>query len=107
MGKPSQPLIATETVVVDDENLGIKRKVILGQPVPPDLVDAYRAKVGDAAAEEDPGESGDGTVDYESKSVEALEELADERGLEVEGSGQGGNVLKQDLVDALRADDSE
>lgn len=46
------PVIAVKTVVVHDDQLGIDRKVIVGQPVPPDLVEPYREKVGDAKVEE-------------------------------------------------------
>jgi hypothetical protein len=37
----TDPVIATEDRTVHDEALGIDRKVFAGQPVPPDLVDAY------------------------------------------------------------------
>lgn len=43
---------------------------------------------------------------YEEMYVDELEELAAARQLEVRGSGANGHVLKQDLVDALSADDS-
>lgn len=36
--------IASETKIVHDKNMGIDRKVIAGQPIPPDLVDAYNGK---------------------------------------------------------------
>ncbi len=39
--------------------------------------------------------------DYESLTKKDLEDLAAERGVEVEGSGKDGDVVKQDLVDAL------
>lgn len=35
--------IAEKDDVIHDENLGIDRKIFAGQPVPPDLVDAYNA----------------------------------------------------------------
>lgn len=46
--EPGQPgeTIATEDRVVHDEQLGIDRKIVAGQPVPPDLVDAYEAAGG-------------------------------------------------------------
>jgi hypothetical protein len=44
-------VIATEDAIVHDDVLGIDRKVFAGQPVPPDLVDAYKGGVrsGDGA----------------------------------------------------------
>lgn len=46
-------------------------------------------------------------ADYEDMDVRELMTLATQRGLDVEGSGAGGNVLKADLVSALEADDEE
>ncbi len=43
--------------------------------------------------------------DYSAMSRVELEASVEERGLEVEGSGSGGNVLMVDLVDALMDDD--
>lgn len=42
-------------------------------------------------------------VNYDDMGVEDLQAEADRRGLEVEGTGANGNVLKKDLVDALKA----
>lgn len=42
---------------------------------------------------------------YEGQTVDELQAEADRRGLEVEGTGKDGNVLKGDLVAALEADD--
>lgn len=42
----AEQVIAAETVVVHDDQIGIDRQVIAGQPVPPTLVEAYEAKVG-------------------------------------------------------------
>ena len=42
---------------------------------------------------------------YAAQSVEELQAEADSRGLEVEGSGADGRVLKADLVTALEAHD--
>lgn len=39
-------VIASKDVVVHDDTLNIDRKVVAGQPVPPDLVDAYESEVG-------------------------------------------------------------
>lgn len=42
---------------------------------------------------------------YGGRTVDELRAVADSRGLEVEGSGADGRVLKADLVAALEADD--
>lgn len=42
---------------------------------------------------------------YAGQTADELQAEADERGLEVEGTGKDGNVLKADLVSALEADD--
>lgn len=44
---------------------------------------------------------------YDSKGVDDLQKEADSRGLEVQGSGNGGRVLKSDLVKALKENDNE
>lgn len=46
------------------------------------------------------------TGDYESHLKDDLQGEADRRGLEVEGTGADGNVVKDDLVAALEADDA-
>jgi hypothetical protein len=43
----TEEVIATKDVVVHDDNMGIDRKVFAGQPVPPDLVDAYFEATGE------------------------------------------------------------
>lgn len=45
----------------------------------------------------------DDTANYESMTVDALTELAAERGIleGLDGSGSNGNIVKQDLIDAL------
>ncbi len=48
----------------------------------------------------------DSSDNYDSQGVDDLQKDADSRGLEVEGSGNGGRVLKSDLVKALKEDDS-
>lgn len=45
-------VIAGKTRLVFDKAMGIHRRVIKGQPVPPDLVDAYNSGKGGAAAKE-------------------------------------------------------
>lgn len=125
-------VIATESTIVKDPYLGIERQVLSGQPVPPELIDAYHEKVGNDATKDDPaaaardelaGQHGTGTStgtaptdttpvsdttagDYESKSLEDLEALVKVRELEVEGTGSNGRVLKADLVAALKAADA-
>jgi len=42
---------------------------------------------------------------YADQNADALKAEADRRGLEVEGTGKDGNVLKADLVSALEAHD--
>jgi hypothetical protein len=94
-----EPLpIAVRDMVVHDDNIGIDRQIKGGQAVPPDLIDAYNAEIGNAPAS-DQGEP----VDYDSQQVDDLQAEADRRGLEVEGTGADGNVLKKDLVAALKA----
>lgn len=43
---------------------------------------------------------------YASMPKEDLAELAEDRGLEVQGTGSGGNIVKNDLVAALDAADA-
>lgn len=55
-----------------------------------------------------PGDVPAGSPDsYDDLTVPELQDLADERGLQVEGTGADGNVLKGDLVAALEADDNK
>lgn len=49
----------------------------------------------------------DETNSWADVDVPDLVTEADERGLKVEGSGKGGNVIKKDLVAALEADDAK
>jgi hypothetical protein len=97
----AEQVIATEDASSTTIALNIDRKVFAGQPVPPDLVDAYN---GDTRASD--GSDPDGSaVDYESQSVEELEAEAKQRGIydDIEGTGANGNVVKADLVKALSA----
>ena len=108
-GETMADLIATESLVVFDDVLGFHRKLMAGQAVPPDLVDAYRAAVGDEAAAQTPGQaagSAPSQPDYESQAADDLQAEAERRNLTVEGTGANGNVLKKDLIAALRASDS-
>lgn len=45
--------------------------------------------------------------DYSKLDPKALKALADERGLEVEGTGKSGNVTKADFIAALHEDDAK
>ncbi len=98
--RPEGAVIAAETVVVHDDNLGIDRKVIGGLPVPPDLLDAYRAKTGDTEDDQD-GDEKPPSDAYKGKKKPELEQLVTDRGIEVEGTGANGNVTVPDLVAAL------
>lgn len=49
-------VIASETQIVHDDTLNIDRQVLAGQPVPPDLLEAYADAVGTSVdALRDPG----------------------------------------------------
>jgi hypothetical protein len=48
----------------------------------------------------------DEPVDYAELSKDELQAEVDRRGITVEGSGANGNVVKDDLVAALEADDA-
>lgn len=102
VGTPNDDVVvAKKDVIVHDDQLNIDRKIVAGQPVPADLRKAYAEETGESVPESDSD-----TVDYDKKSVEELEDEVDRRGLEVEGTGADGNVLKKDLVAALKADDA-
>ena len=94
-------VIATETLIVHDDALGIDRQLLAGQPVPLDLIEPYRNAVGDEQASKTPAD--DAADEITSKSVEDLQKLADERGVSVQGTGANGNVVKGDLLKALQA----
>lgn len=96
----NENVVAKESIVVFDETLGIKRKIMAGQAVPPDLVDAYRKETGEAPTEPAPDTSSQ--VDFDAMSVEDLQARADSLGLTIEGTGSSGKVVKADLVKALR-----
>lgn len=40
-------IIASKDVIVHDDDLGIDRQIVAGQPVPPELVKAYTGKTGE------------------------------------------------------------
>lgn len=52
--------IARESCTVTDPNIGILRQIVAGQPVPPDLVEAYEQEVGIAAKDKPADEPADG-----------------------------------------------
>lgn len=49
----------------------------------------------------------DTTTGYQDMTVDELKALATQRELEIEGSGSNGNVLKEDYIEALEADDEK
>ena len=51
-------------------------------------------------------DDGDDEDSYGKMSAEDLQSEVDSRGIEVEGTGANGNVLKRDLIAALEADDN-
>ncbi|MET1061746.1 MAG: hypothetical protein ABWX71_02525 [Aeromicrobium sp.] len=55
---------------------------------------------------DEPADADEGGKGYDGKKVDELAEEADKRGLEVEGTGKDGKVVKADLVAALEADDA-
>lgn len=61
----------------------------------------------DYAAGAEAGAGAEITENYDEHSKEELQAEADRRGLEIEGSGKEGNVLKDDLIEALEDDDEE
>lgn len=69
------------------------------------IAEIEESRSSDGNAGDSTDDDSDDQPDYGAESVEELQREADKRGLDVEGSGSGGNVLKDDLVKALRADD--
>ena len=74
-------IMATETVSVWDENMGIRRKVFAGQGVPPDLIGAYQKATSGAAraTDESPGERSE---DLDALNRDQLNERAVNVGIE-------------------------
>lgn len=70
---------------------------------PPDPSEGEQAENAYASIEEleEKGES-DG---WASLTTEQLQDVADARGLDPQGSGSGGGILKRDLIAALESDD--
>jgi len=66
-----------------------------------------RLATGTAPERTDREDDSDGDSGYAVMSVEDLQVEAESRGLEIEGSGSGGRVVKADLVAALEASDAE
>lgn len=73
-----------------------------------DQITNPKAWEGGDAPQAGDGDSDESAADkgYADRKVDELQAEADERGLEVEGSGKDGKVLKADLVAALEADDA-
>jgi hypothetical protein len=91
-------VMATETVSVWDENMGIRRKVFAGQGVPPDLVGAYRKATSGAA--QATGESQGGqSEDLGALNRDQLDERAIELGIEEPGKLPNKNAV----VEAIQA----
>lgn len=112
--------VATETVTADIDGVNTVvaeagQVVPLGydhlvpdskaEPVTPGVTRSTAGRRAAAAAastvETDPGRS------YDDLPVEQLQAEADRRGLDIEGTGKDGNVLKADLVTALQAHDDQ
>jgi hypothetical protein len=49
--------IAKEDMIVHDDALNIDRKIIAGQPVPPDLLEAYEQHTGTSRTKDDESKS--------------------------------------------------
>lgn len=60
----------------------------------------------DLVSDDNLGDSSDSDGGGYTGTKDELQAEADERGLEVEGSGANGNVTKADLIAALEADDA-
>jgi hypothetical protein len=62
----TRPLpVAIRDVIVHDDALDIDRQLLAGQPVPPELIDAYQAKVGDTGSRAEAGRDDTAAVDEE------------------------------------------
>jgi hypothetical protein len=97
----------------------VRRQVKAGDPIPPNIkVDEDDVIVRDGpepvapVAQVDGGQADADAVPYDQRSVEDLEaeverRRADGREITVEGTGKGGNVVKDDLVAALEAADAQ
>lgn len=114
-GPVQNPKVFPAAVEEDQEMLinGEDEPIVLG-PIPfssPDpATDAQRMlplEDGTSAYEARLAVGGGEGTDYNSMSTEELKALADERNLDVEGTGSGGNVLKADLLQALKENDAE
>jgi hypothetical protein len=92
----SEPVIATEDRTVHDNALKIDRKVFAGQPIPPDLVDAYRRMDDVAPAPGTPPDS------YKGLKQPALKGLLTERGV----AFPSGPVSNAKLIELLEAADA-
>lgn len=68
--------------------------------------EAAKTDAPDGDSGDDDGGSSDSSDGYDDQDVDVLSAEAADRDLEVEGTGKNGNVLKADLIKALREDDS-
>jgi hypothetical protein len=95
-------------VVVDGETIRLKQGDEYPDSLPADVRKALIEAESDSAIEPaaDDVVSEPITGDYESHKKDDLQAEADRRGLEVEGTGADGAVVKDDLVEALEADDA-
>lgn len=98
---PSNPPVAEETRLVKNPYLGITQRVLAGQPIPPDLVEAYASGETVKARSITPNTTTPGEFDVNTASKKDLEAEAKRRELTITGTGSQGNVTKEDLQKAL------
>lgn len=91
-------VMATETVSVWDENMGIRRKVFAGQGTPPDLIGAYRKATSGAAQTTDESQ-GEHSEDLDALNRDQLNERAAELGIDEPAK----LANKGAVIDAIRA----
>jgi hypothetical protein len=98
-------VMATETVSVWDENMGIWRKVFAGQGVPPDLIGAYRKATSEAdqATDVSQGEQGE---DLDALNRDQLNERAIELGIEEPRKLPNKNAVVEAIQAAQATDES-
>lgn len=77
-----------------------------GSTPPKDIAEQItNPKAWDGDAPDAVDDAVDEAPDYDSMAPDSLAALADTRGVEVKGTGKDGNVLKKDLVAALKSAD--
>lgn len=94
--------LAKQSMTVHDKALGIDRRLIEGQPIPPDLVEAYE-EAGGTVEDSDPSQpvslvggpvvkaTEDATIEIDTYGVKSLRKVF------------AGEVVAPDLVEAYRA----